>query len=195
MDIIIFLAICSLIALTVMNIVTTKKKMKKYVIIFNVTAYSVLASLVIIQCINLAVIDKDRENYDIYGSEIFNKIRYDRTEGDYYLLKQNAFLAPSTVFAVPKENVHLPYFAKKHHDIYVYCNKGAELFDYSNQVVIGSYSYLCADNVVKIRSDYLVLVISIGLVDLTILYLLNAAGLIVLLIRKIRKKGSNPDKM
>ncbi|MGN0686851.1 MAG: hypothetical protein ACI4KA_01945 [Oscillospiraceae bacterium] len=193
MEIIIVLVICSLIALTVMNIVMAKKKMKKYVIIFNVIAHTVLASLVIIQCINLAVIDKDRENYDIYGSEIFNKIRYDRTEGDYYLLKQNAFLASSTVFAVPKENADLPYFAKKHHDIYVYCKKGTELCDNSNTVVIGSNSYLRADNVVKIRSDYLGLVVSVGLVYIILLFLLNVVGFIVLLIKK--KRSKNLDKM
>lgn len=186
--IVFILFIAFFIIISLFNIIMAIKRNKKYVIIFSAVFYSIFLILLLLQCSNEYIIKRDSEKYSIYGKGIFGVIYYERTEDDYYILKECAFLSPYTEIAVPKENIHIPFITKYYKPVYVYCMKDTDL--YKTQITINSEKYESGDTIVKIRPNPLDFTIIVGVYNFMALCLFNVVSFFCILF-SIKKRHKN----
>ena len=128
------------------------------------------------EIVNANIVSQDSKDYSIYSGGILGSLEYDRTEKDYYIIKERG-LFTLTEIAIPAENVDISFFTDIYKPVYVYCSKGTNLYD--SQITINSENYELCDTAVKIKPDFLDLILIIGIVDFFVIALFNSVLLII----------------
>lgn len=177
------------ISFSVFNIYTAIKRKKKILAVLNGAFYAVIALVLILDNVNSAIITNDSENYSIYHGGILSSVRYDRTEGDYYIIKRSGILTYDEI-AVPVKSADIPAVSEIYKPVMIYCKKDTELFDPKMTITVSSKEYNLANTVVEIKPNYSDLILSVGLIDLLILIIFN----VVLFTVNIISLNLNKDK-
>ena len=158
------------ILISIFNIfIAIKRKTKKFAIL-NGAFYFVIVLVLILDNVNNAIITNDSENYSIYYGGILSSVRYERTEGDYHIIKRTGILLDDEI-AVPANNTDISFFSKIYKPVQIYCNKGTDL--YGSEITISSKKYKLCNTVVKIKPDFFHLIFSIGFIDFLGLIIFN----------------------
>ena len=173
MGIFILLVILITISLSFYNSIMAIQKLKKTVLITNGVFYSIIALLIIFFFADKSITDRDSLNYDIYGGGILGQAHYNKTEDNYYIIKNPGWLSPYTEIAVPKDNVKISVITRIYDPIMVYCNKDTDLYSPDNIITINSKKYYLSDTIIKIRPNYIDLIFLIGVIDTALLFLFN----------------------
>lgn len=166
------------ISFSVFNIYTAIKRKKKILAVLNGAFYAVIALVLIFDNIGNAILAEDSENYSIYHGGILSSVRYDRTEGDYYIIKRSGILTCDEI-AVPVKSADISSFSEIYKPVMIYCKKDTDLFDPKITVNISSKEYRLSNTVVEIKPDFSDMILSVGLVDLLVLTIFNVVLFIV----------------
>ena len=173
MFIFILLIIIITISISVYNSIIAIQKLKKRVLITNGVLYSIIALLIIFFFVDESITDRDSLNYDIYGRGILGQAHYDKTEDNYYIIKNPGWLSPYTEIAVPKDNAKISVITLIYDPIIVYCNKDTDLYSPDNSITINFQKYYLSDTIIKIRPNYFDLIFFIEVIDIALLFLFN----------------------
>ena len=169
------------ILISIFNIFIAIKRKAKKLAILNGAFYVVTVLVFILENVNNAIITNDSENYSIYHGGILGSVKYERTEGDYHIIKRTGILIDDEI-AVPVKSTDISFFSKIYKPVQIYCNKDTEL--YGSEITISSKRYKLCDTVVKIKPDFSDLILSVGFIDLLgliifnmVLFIINIVGL------------------
>ena len=164
------------ILISIFNIFIAIKRKTKKLAILNGTFYVVIVLVLILENVNNAIITNDSENYSIYHGGILGSVKYERTEGDYHIIKRTGILIDDEI-AVPVKSTDISFFSKIYKPVQIYCNKDTAL--YGSEITISSKRYILCDTVVNIKPDFTDLILSVGFIDLLGLIIFNLVLFII----------------
>lgn len=173
------------IAISAFNIASAVKAKRKFPLVLNGIFYSIIVIAWIGITVNSMIIDNNSVDYDTYHGGILGSVKYERIDGDYYIIKRTGFMYSDKI-AIPIESVEIPYFSKIYKPVTICCSKGAEL--YENKITINSKEYYLCNTVEKIIPNFFDLLLIILFVDVVVISIFN----LILLITNIVKNKIKP---
>lgn len=173
-----------IIIFSVWNMIPPKER--KCAVVWNSILFLILTCLVVFGRAEEVKLARAKEKYEVLGREYAGHFYYERTEGEYYIIRETAFLAESEEIAVPKDKVELPRLAKRYPELLLCCEKDTEL--YQTTVSVNDTVYPLADSVVELRTPYFGILMLLGTIDLMLLAVFNVGYRTVLMINKRRNK-------
>ena len=162
---IVWIALCG-IALSAAAVIPAMMQGRKKIALFNGICYGIVVLLIGLIFAGNAVMEKDKQTYDIKGQGLFADLYYDRTEGENYIFLQSQFLSMPSVVIVPKDAAELPAFTKIYKYVVLYRDRN--------------------DAVVKIKPNFTVIACIAAFIVFAGLAVYNICMLIVMLTQKLK---------
>ena len=171
------------IAISVYNIVSAIMKKQKLPLILNALFYALVIITLIGSNVNSSIIDNYSKDYDTYHGGILSSVKYERTEGGYYIIVDKGFMCSDEI-AIPIESVKIPSVSKIYKPIVLCCSKGTEL--YEDEITINSKNYYLCETAEKIIPNYFDLFVIIFIIAVIVITIFNLILLIINILPQIK---------